>query len=191
MDIAYVAEATRKATVVASGHAAEATSGGVLGSLGINGTLFIFQLINFAVVALILWFLILKPLTKKMSERADMIDKSVKNAEAVEENLRHSELKYQEKIDQAKAEAAGIIAQAGVEAKDLAEKTKDKSKQEIELLVEQAKKNIKIEKEEMIGEVKAIAAQLVVAVVEKVLLEKMNDKKDKEIIANSLKGLKI
>ena len=62
MDIVHAEETTTNTTEPAG-------DGGVAASLGINGTLFVFQLINFAIVASIIWFLILKPLTKKMTER--------------------------------------------------------------------------------------------------------------------------
>ena len=58
----------------------EVQSTSPLASLGINPTLFVFQLINFAIVATIIWYLILKPLTKKMTERAKLIDESLDNA---------------------------------------------------------------------------------------------------------------
>src|SRR4051812_216888 len=88
----------------------EATEGGSpLSALGINSTLFVFQLINFAIVAVIIWFLILKPLTKKMSERQKMIDDSIENSRKVQENLQKSEQKYQERIDSAKVDANKIV----------------------------------------------------------------------------------
>ena len=87
--------------------------------------------------------------------------------------------KYQEKIDQAKSDAAGIIERASEGAKELSEDMKNKSKKEIEELVTQVKKNIQIEKEEMITEVKTKAAELVVAALEKVLNEKIDTKKDR------------
>src|SRR3989344_6652802 len=90
----------------ASETAAEAVpQTGLLGSLGINSTLFIFQLINFIVVAVILWFLILKPLTKKMAERQRIIDESLDNAKKVGENLEKSEADYQKRLKQARLEA--------------------------------------------------------------------------------------
>ena len=101
IDIANAStKAVETATTVTAEHAAGTTEAteGLLASLGINGTLFLFQLINFAIVVAILWFLVLKPLTKKMGERQEKIEDSLKNAEAVEENLRKSESKYQEKI---------------------------------------------------------------------------------------------
>jgi len=174
-------------------HATETTevAEGLLASLGINGTLFVFQLINFAVVVLILWFLVLKPLTKKMGERQEKIEESLKNAERVEENLRKSEAKYQEKIDEAKAEAAKIMEKTQTEAKEMGENMKNKSKEEIELLIVQVKKNIEIEKKEMITQIKTVAGELVVAAMEKVLEEKIDDKKDKEMILRSVKNIKV
>jgi len=186
MNLVYAAEKAIEHTSTASN-----ASEGVLASLGINSTLFIFQLINFAVVAVIIWFLVLKPLTKKMAERQEKIEQSLSNASEVERNLKKSEQSYQEKIDEAKAGAAKILENAQKESKEIGEKMKDKSKQEIELLIDQAKRNIKIEKEEMLDEVKVYTAELVVAAMEKVLDEKMDEEKDKEIIKKSLKKIKM
>ncbi len=168
-----------------TGHAAN-TEGGVLSSLGINGTLFTFQLINFAIVAAILWFLILKPITKKMSERAKMIDDSIENAKKIENNLAHSEQKYQEKIDMAKVDANRILEKANVEAENVTNEMREKAKKEINTLVDQAKRNIKIEKEEMVLEVKKEAAKLVAEALEKILGDKMDEKKDAKLIEESL-----
>lgn len=184
MNIAYAAEAVHETT-----QAAEDI--GLLASLGINPTLFIFQLINFIVVALIIWFLILKPLTQKMTERSDKITEGLIKAEEVEANLRKSEQKYQEKIDDAKSEAAKILSQANVESLKLGEKLKIKSQKEIQLLVDQAKRNIQIEKEEMMGEVKKEAGVLITNALEKILEEKIDDIKDKEIIIRSVKNIKV
>jgi len=166
------------------------TEEGLLASLGINGTLFTFQLINFAVVALILWFLILKPLTSKLTERQKKIEESLDNAERVEENLKKSEKNYQEKIDKAKVEANRIVEKSAIEATKVGETMKEKAKEEIENLVKQAKKNIEIEKQEAVQELKSETADLVILAVEKILEAKMNDKNDKKIIEDVLKKLK-
>lgn len=183
IDIAYASEEAAEAT------AETAANGGVLASLGINPTLLIFQLINFAVVAVILWFLILKPLTKKMAERQSLIDESLQNAKKIEDNLSHSEQKYQERIDQAKVEASKILDRTNQEAAELGDNLKKKAKKEIELLVDQAKRNIKIEHDEMAAQIKASAAELVVAAVEKVLGEKLKESDDKKVISHALKNL--
>lgn len=179
-NIAYVAEETVPST----------QDEGVLGSLGINGTLFLFQLINFAIVVAVLWFMILKPLTKKMAERQKMIDDSLDNAKKIETNLGMSERKYQEKIDQAKVDANKFIEKAQQEAVLVAEAMKEKTKKDIEQLVETARKNIKTERDESIGEIKAQAANLIISAAEKILSSKMNIKNDDKIIEEAVESLK-
>lgn len=177
------------ATTSATETTEQPQDAGLLGSLGINGTMFTFQLINFAVVASIVWFLILKPLTKKMTERQKMIDESIDNAKKVQDNLQKSEQKYQQRIDEAKVEANKVLEKAAAETEQMVSGMKGKAKQEIELLVDQAKRNIKIEREDMSRGIKKEAAELVVSVVEKFLTEKVDDTKDKALVAEMVKKL--
>lgn len=167
-----------------------AEDSGPLSALGINSTLFLFQLVNFAIVAVIIWFLILKPLTKKMTERQKMIDDSIENSKKIQDNLQKSEKTYQDRIDTAKVEANKIIEKSGVEAEKVGAEMKLKAKTEIEGLVEQAKRNIRIEKDEMVAELKQHTAEVVVAALEKLLSEKVDSKKDREIIEEMVKKIK-
>lgn len=164
---------------------------GVLDSLGINGQLFVFQLINFAIVAAILWFLILKPLTKKMAERKKIIDESLDNVKKIEENLAKSNIDYQAKLTEARSEANKILEKAMIESRQATENTKEQAKKEIEFLVTQAKNKIGEERAEMISVIKKDTADLVVAALEKVLKEKVDSKKDKELIEDVVKNVKL
>ncbi|MDD2655988.1 MAG: F0F1 ATP synthase subunit B [Patescibacteria group bacterium] len=159
-------------------------------SLGLNAQLFVFQLINFTVVAIILWFLILKPLTKTLAERKKMIDDSIDNAKEIETNLALSEKEYQDKLKEAKAEANKVIEKAHTEAKQLGEDMKVKAKSEVEVIVDQAKKSIQTEKVQMMEEIRQESATLIVTALEKILNEKMDGKIDKKIIEDSLASLK-
>ncbi len=158
----------------------------VLASLGLNGQLFVFQLFNFALVAAIVWWLILKPLTKKMEERKQIVEDSLTKADEINTRLMMSEKKYQEKIDEAKMQANHIIETAHNEAVSLAEKIKIQAKQEIETVVGQAREKIQRDREQMKAEIKEELAGVVVAAVEKILDEKMDDKKDAALIAETL-----
>ena len=172
------------------GHTTGGEEEGLLASLGINGQLFAFQLINFAVVAIILWFMILKPLTSKLTERQKKISESLDNAERVEENLKKSEKNYQTKIDEAKVEANRIVEKSAIEAEKVGGVMKEKAKEEIENLVIQAKKNIEAEKVEVMEGLKKETADLIVTALEKILEAKMDDKSDKKMIDDVLKKLK-
>lgn len=159
-------------------------------SLGLNAQLFGFQLLNFAIVAGIVWFLILKPLTKTLEERKKIIDKSIDNVKKVETNLQMSEVKFQEKLDEAKVEANKIIEKSHGEAEKLSVDMKEKAKKEIELLIAQAKKNIQIEKDDVMSEIKKETANLIVSAVEKIINEKLDDKKDKALIEETIRSFR-
>jgi F-type H+-transporting ATPase subunit b len=188
MNFIDIAHATAAAEEAIEG-ATTTADGGVLASLGIDGTLFVFQLINFAIVAIVLWFLILKPLTKKLAERQKLIDDSIENSKKIQANMMMSEQKYQEKIDQAKVEANKVIDKGQKEALVVAESLKNKAKSEIELLVTQARKNIEIEKNDALDAVRQEAANLVVSAVEKVLSEKLDSHKDAKLVEEAIKDL--
>lgn len=162
----------------------------IAASLGLNTQLFVFQLINFALVAAIVWWLILKPLVKKMEERKKMIDESVDNAKAIETNLQMSEKKYQEKIDEAKVRANQVMEKSYAEAESLTKGLREKARVDIRLLVEQAKKNIEIDKQEMKAEIREETAALVVLAVEKLMEKKLDEKEDEKFINNILEEIK-
>ncbi len=159
----------------------------VTASLGINAQLFAFQLVNFAIVLGIVWFLILKPLTKKMEERKQLIDESLDKAKEIETNHLMSQQKYQEKIDEAKIEANAIVAASHESAEKLAESLRGKAKQEIELLIEQAKKNIERERADMREEIKKETADMIVLTLQKVLGETLSKEIDTKYIQSLIK----
>jgi len=164
---------------------------GVAASLGLNTQLFIFQLINFAIVASIIWFMILKPLTKKMAERKKIIDDSIDNVKKVEENLLQSEQKFKETLDEAKVAANAVIEKANAEAEKLSTDVKNKARTEIASLFEQAKIKIQAEKDEVMTGIKTETAGLIVMAVEKILKEKMDKKKDMEMVEETIHQIKI
>lgn len=183
IDIALAAEEPTTETTPAD-------SSNPLAGLGINGTLFVAQLINFALVAVILWFLILKPLTKKMAERQKMIDDSIDNAKKIQENLNKSEKEYQNRIDQAKVDANKIMEKTTLAATAATEEAKATARKEIELLVLQARKSIVNEKDMMSAELKAETANFIILALEKIIGEKFDAAKDKAFIEDILKKLK-
>lgn len=162
----------------------------VLGSLGLDTHIFVGQLINFILVFLIVWFLLLKPLTKKLEERRVMIDESIDKAKEVESNLMMSEQSYKEKLEEAKKEANKVLEKAHADATVLGDQMKEKAKVEIEGLVAQAKKSIVVEREEALLAVKSQAVEMIRLALTKVVNSEMSEKTDTKVIEDALKGMK-
>ena len=185
INIAYASEEASTETQTEVGHeetnSSEAEEG-VLGSLGINGSLFVFQLINFAIVVAVLWFLILKPLTKKMTERQEKIEKGLDDAEKFKKNLEESEKKYEEKMNQARIEASKVMEEADKRAEISRQETLKKANGEADDMISKAKSEIEAVKEDSLKQIRTEAANMVALGVEKVLGKEIDEGEQKRLV---------
>ena len=158
-------------------------------SLGLDVYMFAIQFLNFVVVGLIIWFLILRPLTKKMAERKKLIDESLEKAEAIDANFRVAEQKAREILDDAKVKANHVVSQAQDEAVVVGEKTKAQARVEIDELVAEAKKHIQDERETARADLQREVADLVATATEKIIAVKLDSTSDEKLIMSTLKDL--
>ena len=176
---------TEETTAVSAGQ-----HSGVLASLGLQPQLFVFQLINFVIISAILWFLILKPLVKKLEERKHIIDEGLDSAKRAQSELGMAEVRARDIIDDAKVEANKAIERGVSEAAMANEQMRKKVRADLDLLMNQAKRNIEIDKQDMRAEIRKETATLVVTAVEKILKEKFDGKKDEAFIQETLGNLR-
>ncbi len=145
------------------------------------------QVVNFLIVFAVLWFFAMKPLKKIMDDRTNKIEKSLKDADKIGEELKATEEKKAEELKKAKQEALAII--------EAANKTAEKNKQELVVAAEtevgkvkdRAKVEIQGAKETMLKEAQTELADLVVAAVKKVVDKDLSDDDNKILIAKTIK----
>lgn len=154
----------------------------LLQNLGINGKLLLAQIVNFFVLLWVLKKFAYKPVLEVLEERKDKIEKGLKDAEKSQKKLTEIEEKEKKVLKKARQEAQRIIGKAEEQAKKSGEGIIIESKQKVEKLVSDAKKNIREEKQKMLTEVKAEVIDLVALATDKIVGEKINEGKDKEII---------
>jgi len=152
--------------------------------------LLIAQMLNFAIVAAVLYFFALKPLLAIMKERTAKIEKSLNDADLIDEKLEKIGMEYEAAINKAKAEAAAVMARAGQEAEVKREKMIKKAKEEIGAIINSEKEKMRAEKAETLKEIKKEVADLVTLSLEKVLAESVDAKRDKELIKKAVKNIK-
>lgn len=153
-----------------------------LANLGINWKLFAAQAVNFLILLWVLKRYAYKPMLEFLEQRSERIEKGLKDAEAAQAKLASMEVQEKETFAKAHAEARTIVALAEETAKKrdalhLAE-TEAKTKR----FVEDARVKIEEEKQKIMAEAKAEIADVVLLSVEKILREKIDTKKDEEII---------
>ncbi|MFA5129538.1 MAG: F0F1 ATP synthase subunit B [Patescibacteria group bacterium] len=165
-----------------------AQSTGILGTFGLKPSLFIAQLINFAIIVFVLKKWVFTPLLKTMDERKKVIDDGLKRAEDSEFILQRAKKDEQIILNDARTEGQEIVEAC----KEQGEKEKQNriiaSNQIIARQLADAKSLAQAEAEAEKQSVREHAAKLIIAGVEKVTLGAMNAKTQSALIDDAIAG---
>lgn len=154
----------------------------LINALGLNVKILLAQLINFAVLLFVLHRFAYQPILKMLDERRGKIEEGIKNAEDAKEKLTEIEKKEKKVLTEARKESQKIISAAEDMAKKNKEDILEEAKKQSQEILEKAEKSIEQQKNKMMEDAKKELSELVVLATEKVVGEKVDDKKDKEII---------
>lgn len=190
---AHAATAAAPAVLEQAAEAAPHTAAkqeSILTTLGINWKLLIAQVINFGIIFFVLWKYAFTPVAKKLQERTDRIEKSVHDAGRIEHEKQEFEVWKNEAMKNARAQASAIVTEAKTEAEKNREEITAQTKADQQKLVEQAKAQIEAEKITALQSAKSELADIITNATEKILRGKLDEKKDADLIKESLKEIK-
>lgn len=153
----------------------------------IDAKLMLAQLVNFAIVLFVLHRFAYKPVLKALNDRAKKIEQGLKDSEAASQKL--SAITEQEKdvLKKAREEAQAVLARAEEQARKSKDEIAVAAKAQAERIMQDAQKRIEDEKVKMFAEVKGEIADLVVLAAGKILAEKIDPKKEGELLSRILK----
>ncbi len=159
-----------------------------LANLGVDWKLFLAQVVNFVVLLFILRRYAYRPMLEFLEKRSSRIEQGLKDAEAAQAKLREMEEKEKEVLSAARHEAKGILTAAEETAKKHGETIVAKTEAEVKRMLAEAEKKIAEEKEKLLAEAKQEIAETVMLAVEKVVREKVDTTKDKELIETAIRS---
>lgn len=159
----------------------------LLNNLGINIKLLIAQVINFLVLLFVLYKFAYGPVLKMLDNRTKKIEKGLRDAEDAKNKLVEISEREKKILSEARNEARKIIKKSEDVALKNAKDIEISAKAQSEKILEEAKVQIEQEKNKAVKEAKSEIAGLVVSATEKIIGEKMNSGKDKELIEKAIK----
>ncbi|MFA5126730.1 MAG: F0F1 ATP synthase subunit B [Patescibacteria group bacterium] len=162
----------------------------ILQLFGVDWKLMLAQLVNFAIVAAVLWWFALKPLLGTMGRRNEEIAKGLSDAQRATERLRDVEQEAKHKLQEAKQEALAILEKAQSQAEASRQSAINKTKLEVENLINKAKQQIEAEKNTTLQAAKHELADILVLSLEKVLSKGLTKDLDKKYLQAVIKELK-
>jgi len=154
--------------------------------LGLDYKLIIAQAVNFVLLLIILQRLAYKPVLKMLKDRSDKIEKSLKQAKRIEEELKNTEKTKLAEIKKAKKEASKIIKEARETSEQKTQEVLEKTKVKTQEIVEKAKLEIKAEKEKSIKETKKEIAEISILIAKKIMGSDIDEDKQRKLIDETL-----
>lgn len=158
--------------------------------LGLNlGTLLV-QIINFAIVLVVLSAWLYKPLTNVLRKRRATIEKGLEDARVASEARENAEKDAASILAEAQTNAAQIIR----DAKEKAEETGRSVKADVEVDIAKMRKDamieIEAERERALSEIRTHVATLAIAAAQKLVGEALDEKRQHELVAEFFSGIK-
>ena len=129
--------------------------------LGINGQLFIAQLINFGILFFLLVWLLKGPITRILQERTDKIEASLKEAAEIKTQLAKIDSTKAELIAAAKKEAEAAVEKGQALASSIQKNSTEEAKSQAEQIVARAKEEVTNQKEQLMGQLEGEIKTLV------------------------------
>lgn len=146
-----------------------------LGGFGLDGKLIFAQMVNFVVVAFLLWRFAFKPVMATLDERQRKIAEGLQFAEESKAQLAETEKRQAEVLREANSKAQEIIHEARDKARELEDRLKSETSAQIEEMRKRAEESNELERQKMLTEVRQEIARLVVMTSGKVLQRELGD----------------
>ena len=143
-------------------------------NFGLDRRILFFQVVNFGIVAFVLYRFAFKPILATIEERKKEISDGLKFSEEAKAKLVDSEKQHAATLQKAQQEAQAIAATARENAKAFLDKQTGEASVKAEEMISKAKEAIELERKKMLTEVKEEVTRLVVETTSKVLSKELS-----------------
>jgi F-type H+-transporting ATPase subunit b len=157
-----------------------------LEALGINLGYLISQIVNFTLLAVLLYFVAYKPILRMLDERSGRIKKGLEDAEAASRRAAEMEQEFEARMSEARKEGQEIVAQATQMSEKARQEILETARKESRAQIEKAKEEIARERELAMAELRQQVADLSLSISEKVIGEALDEQRQRQLIAEFL-----
>lgn len=155
-------------------------------ALGINLGYIISQIVNFTLLALLLYFVAYKPVLRMLDERSARIQKGLQDAEEASRRAAEMEQEYEQRVAEARRDGQEIIAQATQMSEKARQEILEQARDEARTQIERAREEIARERDQAMSELRQQVADLSLMISEKVLDETLDESRQRQLIERFL-----
>jgi len=158
-------------------------------SLGLDGRVFVFQIINFALLLFVLYKVAYRPVLKVLDQRRAKIEHSLKSAEAIENERRVVATEQQKILSEAHKKAEAILAESGRQAKTILAQAESQAQARSQNMTTEAEARIEQSLREAKEALRKDTLHVITQATETILHEKLTQEKDEQFIRTTLDRL--
>jgi F-type H+-transporting ATPase subunit b len=162
------------------------TSTGI-GALGFDGKAFLIQLLTFLLALWVLKRYAFKPILKVLDDRRETIERGVKLGEQMEKAKAELEAKIDKVLRDSRTQADEIISNAEATARAAIREAEEAAKQKAENILKAGETQLVQEAAKMRQSIEKEVVELVAETTGAIIREKIDTKKDGELIKQALK----
>ncbi len=155
-------------------------------ALGINLGMLVSQIVNFTLLAVLLYLVAYKPILRMLDERSARIKKGLEDAEAASRRAAEMEQEFEQRMAQARKEGQEIIAQSTQMSEKAGQDILEKAREEARVQIDKAKEEIARERDLAMDELRQQVADLSLTISEKVVGEVLDEQSQRRLIAEFL-----
>lgn len=163
-----------------------ASDPGLFQALGLNAQLFIEQGVAFLLLVFVLGKFVYPALIKAVDDRRMAIEAGLQEAKESQEALATAEAKVAEMLEEARKEADDILARTHQEAASVVAEAESKAKTRAEQIVADARQQLNVDVTKAREALKKDTVELVALATERIIGEKLDDRKDADLVKKAL-----
>jgi F-type H+-transporting ATPase subunit b len=157
-----------------------------LEALGINLGFIVSQIVNFTLLAVLLYMVAYKPILRMLDERSARIQKGLEDAESASKRAAEMEQEYELRMAEARKEGQEIIAQATQMSEKARQEILERARAEAQVQIEKAREEISRERDLAMAELRQQVADLSLMISEKVIGQTLDERGQRQLIAQFL-----
>jgi len=146
-----------------------------LEALGLSAKMLITQIVNFAILLGVLWVLLYKPILNALQQRQEKIRESLAQADAMRQEAKSTEQRFEQELQKARREGQEIIARAQEMAEKVRQETLEQARQEAQQILDKAREEIEYDRKQAMAELQQQVAALSLLVSQKVIGEALDE----------------
>jgi F-type H+-transporting ATPase subunit b len=149
--------------------------------------LFIWTILTFLVLVTLLARFAWRPLLQALDSRQELIRKSLDDAQQAKQELERLQHESAQIIRQARIDAEAVVAQSRSDAAKLREEMRQKAKAEADGIVRNAERQIQLETQRALQQIRQEAVDLSVMIASKILRRNLTKEDNEKLIEEALK----